>query len=207
MWKTLLLVGALMLSFGCANVVVDEKATQPSVVWEQPKQPAPASPLQPSPALENQTAAGADSAELQKLMLAMLLARANQSNFSGNFSEKDLPALMLLLNNSSASNFSYPQNLPNRVNTSYFYSPNCAYCNRVAPLIQALQSQFSNSTAWGSYNVLTPEGYAAFDQMAKKLNLPNSSRVVPLVVAGNRTFVGEPEINSSLSNSLANLTK
>ena len=196
---------SLALLFGCANVVVDENATQPSVVWEPPKASAPGLPPAPPlpAALENRSGAGTYPSELQAMVLAMMLARANQGNPSGNLSEQDLQSFLLLLNSTNASGMG---NLSAKTNASYFYSPSCPYCGKIAPLIEAMQSQFSNSTSWNSHNVLTPEGYEAFDQMAKRLNLSNSNRVVPIVVAGNQALIGEPEINSSLERLLANMS-
>jgi len=163
------LVAIAIFAAGCVNIVDDEVV--------------PGQQLAQLP----QKDAGQPAAQMEEKNESAYLEDANGTS-SGN-----LALLALLLSNSTFTNAS--QNYSGKLNTSYFYSPNCAYCRQIAPLIENLQKQFQNNTTWGAYNVMTPEGYAAFEQMAKKFNLPNSSRVAPLVAAGNQSLIGGPEIN------------
>lgn len=80
----------------------------------------------------------------------------------------------------------------------YYYSPSCPYSIRVSPQIEKLMEKYAGKIQWEKFDVLTQEGYDAFDRMINENGLGNSSRVVPIVVAGNRTFIGIEEISNGL---------
>ncbi len=87
----------------------------------------------------------------------------------------------------------------------FYYSPLCPYSLRVSPQIEKLQEKYSGRVQWKKFDVLTQEGYDAFDAMEKAKGFGNSSRVVPIVVAGNMTMIGIDEISSGLEKQVAAL--
>ena len=96
---------------------------------------------------------------------------------------------------------------PDRLQVYYYYSRYCGYCRLTAPIVEAEEGKFGNSTEWHKFDVYTQEGYNEFDRMALSRNLSNSSRVVPILIAGGKMLIGFPEINSTLDGLLLNSTK
>jgi hypothetical protein len=78
-------------------------------------------------------------------------------------------------------------------------------------VLTQFHSKYANGSQWHAFDVLTLEGYGAFDRMAGENNLSNSSRVVPLVVIGKpegkRMLFGIVEISQGLLWELQNWTE
>ncbi len=114
-------------------------------------------------------------------------------------------------NESGMANATEEEYDPSKLQVDYYFSPLCPFSNSLSPKIRELQSEYANGSQWHAFDVLSLEGYGAFDSMALENSLSNSSRVVPLVVIGKpegkRMFFGIVEISQGLQGELQNWTE
>jgi thiol-disulfide isomerase/thioredoxin len=83
----------------------------------------------------------------------------------------------------------------------YYYSSKCTASKEVAPLIAEVEAYFNGTAKFREYDVITPEGLAAYNTFATQRNI--TKRYVPLIRMDNLTLTGLAEINrSSVYNSL-----
>ncbi|VVC00893.1 Uncharacterised protein [uncultured archaeon] len=128
----------------------------------------------------------------------------NNSSYSAPANETGNAHLVIGISSPpSANSSSIRIQHPERLQIYYYYLPNCPYCLRISPKLSELELKYGNTTEWHRVDVNTVDGYSLFDSMIRAHNLTSSSKVVPFVTAGGRTFIGIEEINSTLAPALA----
>lgn len=143
---------------------------------------------------------------------------AQGQNSSSPLPLPDAPAIALSNNTSTQVTAPSPESAeaitseisiarPGQPQVYFYYSTYCPYSLSILPQVQKQQARFENFTEWHSFNVFTQQGYYFFDKMLAERNLSGTSRVVPILIVGDRVMVGIQEINSTMVSMLWNITK
>ena len=106
----------------------------------------------------------------------------NESGFNETYSE---------LENLSAELISLPT-------IYYYHSTMCAISKAVRPTVDSIHEKFNKSVVWKEFNVVNLQGLTAFNKHTDEFNIPNESRLIPMLIIGNKHFVGIESINGSI---------
>lgn len=80
----------------------------------------------------------------------------------------------------------------------YYHSTLCAISKAVRPTVDSIHAKFNKSVEWKEFNVVNKQGLDAFNKHTDLFNIPNESRLVPMLVVGGKHFVGIESINGSV---------
>ena len=109
---------------------------------------------------------------------------------------------LLLVSSVSAAEQCTQEECAGKVCVFYFYRLDCHLCQGIKPFIDSIGGNYSDSIVIHRYNAAELDSYNLYSRFCTIQNIPMEQRGVPLVVVGNKFFMGPNQIKDNLENEI-----